>query len=415
MSDSENKGCGCGCFLIVIVLCYSVGSLRNCLFNKEPEKAKVAVTAVKAAIPTKHSPIVTAPENRSVQAPQTKLPPSPSQTVVPLSLNDTLSLQEQAIQQKVNGVLDLLGQLKQRLESGEAGSKDEIRSRLKAISEAAADGASQLKMSAELSKLRATLGRLEEESRQNTRLSATARAKTQELLLGKRQALERIEKLSVSSIKKLSDYEDSCDRWLSDFDTLWKIDGLQQASQQLLVDVSKLQELKTSARPKPLVEIPKAVAVDEPPLENAFRTWTNIYGTSERARVLSVEQNNVLLEREDGTTFLLPLTLLFPEDKMLVSRLIAELSQSSSATAKNKQSMQREMFVAQKTPDGYLNVRLGPGLKHPIVGRIQSGTREIMQEGKTIYDTKDQIIWMPVRFGDVRGFVSAAFLKPIRK
>lgn len=350
-----------------------------------------------------------------VQAPQGRIQSSSIQPEVPLSLNDTLSLQEQVIQQKVNAVLDLLGQLKQRLESGEAGSKDEIRSRLKAISEAAADSASQLKTSAELSKLRATLGRLEEESRQNTRLSATARAKTQELLLIKRQALERIEKLSVASIKKLSDYEDSCDRWLSDFDTLWKIDGLQQASKQLLDDVSKLQELKTNIRPKAPAEIPKAVAVDEPPVENHFRNWTNIYGTSEKARVLSVEQNNVILEREDGTTFLLPMTLLYREDQVLVSRLFSLPSLSPSPSAKKKQSMQGTLFIAQETPDGYLNVRSGPGLKYSIVGRIQSGTREITKVGETIHDTNDQIIWMPVRFGDVRGFVSAAFLKPIRK
>lgn len=411
MSDSENKGCGCGCLLIFILLCYFAGGLRSCFSKKEPEKATGTVAAEKATPP---KPFDTGKvlDNSPLQAPKSKSLPSPSQAIVPLSLNDNLSLQEKGIQQKVSGVLDLLRQLRQRLESGGVESKDEIRNRLKEISEAAVVSASQLKTSSELSKLRAVLGRLEEESRQNTRLSAGARLKTQELLLSKRQALERIEKLSVNSIRKLSDYEDSCDRWLSDFDTLWKIDGLQQASKQLLDDVSKLQELKAFTQPKALAEISKAVAVEETPVEKGFRTWTNIYGISEKARFLSADHNNVILEREDGTKFKLPLTLLFPEDQVLVSRLFSSLSRSSSQSANKKPFIQGALFVAQETPDGYLNVRSGPGLKYSIVGRIQSGSKDIMQVGQTFYDTKDQIIWMPVRFGEVKGFVSSNFLKP---
>jgi formylglycine-generating enzyme required for sulfatase activity len=355
-------------------------------------------------------PIEKSSDKIPVQAAQDKSQASPSKPEVSLSLNDAMSAQEQVIQQKVTHVLDLLRQLKQHLESDEAGFKDEIRNRLKAISEAAAGGVSQLKASSELSKLRAVLVRLEEQSRQNMRLSATARAKTQELLLIKRQELERIETLSADSIKKLVGYEDSCGGWLSDFDTLWKIDGLQPASKQLLDDLSKLQEMKTITSPKPLVAIPKAVAVEEPSNENDFRIWTNIYGMVEKGRILSVDQINVFLEREDGSTVQMPLTLLFPDDQLLVSKF-KSLSPSFSQSPEKKQALQKGMFTAQKTPDGYLNVRSGPGLRNSVVGRIPSGAMNIMQEGATIEDTKDQIIWMPVKYGKVRGYVSSGFLK----
>jgi hypothetical protein len=92
--------------------------------------------------------------------------------------------------------------------------------------------------------------------------------------------------------------------------------------------------------------------------------------------------------------------------------VVPPVSQSSSHGAEIKESFQGALFVAQKTPDGYLNVRSGPGLQNPVVGRLPSGARGIMQVGETIHDTKDQIIWMPVRFGGVEGYVSANFLQP---
>lgn len=350
------------------------------------------------------------PVQLPVHADQEENQTSSSKAEVSLSVSDALAVQDHTIQQKVSGVLDLLGQLKQRLESGETVTKEDIRNRLKSISEVAAGGVSQLKASSELSKLRTILGRLEEESRQNTRLSVAARAKTQELLLIKIHELERMEKLSLDSIKKLSDYEDLCDRWLSDFDTLWKIDGLQQASKQLLEDVSKLKELKNTTSSKPLLAIPKAVAVEEPSIENQFRKWTNTYGMVEKGRILAVDSINLILEREDGSTVQMPLTLLSPEDHALASKFTS-LGPSSTQNLEKKQYLRKGMFTAQKTPDGYLNIRSGPGLHNSVVGRIPSGAINIMQEGATIEDTKDQIIWMPVRYGGVRGYVSSGFLK----
>ena len=91
---------------------------------------------------------------------------------------------------------------------------------------------------------------------------------------------------------------------------------------------------------------------------------------------------------------------------MLLKNPVASKNLPDSAlTEQNK-------FVAQKTTDGYLNIRSGPGLLNQVVGRIRSGSRGIMQVGPTIQDVKDDIIWMPVRFGGVSGFVSSNFLKP---
>lgn len=303
MSDSKNKGCGCGCLFILFVMLYPAGALRSCL----PEKASVAEVAKKAPLP---EPLPT----EKVQVPQTvgvtqdKSSPSPSKTAVPLSLNDTLSLQEQSIQQKVDAVLDLLGQLKQKLEAGGAGSKDEIRSRLITVSETARECASDLKASSELGKLRAEFGRLDEETRQNTRLSAAARSKIQELLLAKSRELERVEKLSADSIKKLSEYEDLCDGWLSDFDTLWKIDGLQQASQQLLTEiVTAFKRPSTNSNAAPPRPKSKANSFVDPA---GFIELESLDGRKMRAKIVAYTGKSIVIRREDGPQFDLPLNTL---------------------------------------------------------------------------------------------------------
>lgn len=422
MSDSENKGCGCGCLFLVVVLLYLGSLLRGCVSKSTSGEAATPAVAQKPQPP---APVQKekARDNIPVQAPQDTSPhsaPVPQKTEVPLSLNDTLSVQEQVIKQKVGGVLSLLGQLKQSLESGAAGSKDEIRGRLQAISEAARDGASSLKTSSELSRLRAELGRLDEETRQNTRLSTAVRSKTQELLLKKRGELERIEKLSVASIKKLSAYEESCDAWLVDFDTLWKIDGMSQASKQLLTDVSRLNEIKSAPGPKPSVEVSKEGMVEslkvgivvEDPFDNRFRIWTNVAGELVKARIVSKSDRSVILKRENGSVFEQPLHLLTSEDRILAAKFPQKAPPPSQGSEIKKSSQSEGLFVAQKTPDGYLNVRSGPGLQNQVVGKIRSGSRGIIQVGETIHDTKDDIIWMPVRFGGVSGFVSSNFLKP---
>ncbi len=301
MSDSENKGWGCGCLLILIVLCYSVGALRSCLFNKEPEIATVAVTAGKAAIPAKPSPTGKVLENISVQGPKSKSPAIPSQTVVPLSLNDNLSLQELAINHKVGSVLDLLEQLMRSLESGGVSSKNDIRSRLQSISEAAGDGASHLKTSSELSKLQAALARLDEEASQNTRLSAAARLKTQQLLVEKRRELERIEKLSMDSIKKLSDYENACDGWMVDFDTLWKIDGLQQASKQLLAEITAF--VKPSSITSEAARLPLKSMANKSMDLFGFFDLECVDGVKVRAQIVGFTGSSIVIRKEDGQKF----------------------------------------------------------------------------------------------------------------
>ena len=157
--------------------------------------------------------------------------------------------------------------------------------------------------------------------------------------------------------------------------------------------------------------VPKAGVVDEPLFDNGFRTWTTTNGKSVKARIISTNSTNVVLECEDGTAFAQPVHLLIEEDRLLVSRFSPHSSSASKGVEKEK-PFQGESFIAQKTSDGFLNVRSGAGLKNSVVGRIRSGARGIMQVGETIHDTKDQIIWMPVRFGGVSGFVSSNFLKP---
>jgi hypothetical protein len=151
--------------------------------------------------------------------------------------------------------------------------------------------------------------------------------------------------------------------------------------------------------------------VDEPLFDNSFRTWTATNGKSVKARIISTNSTNVILECEDGTVFAQPEHLLIDEDRLLASRFSPH-SSSSLGSIEGGEPFQGESFIAQKTPDGFLNVRSGPGLKNSVVGKIRSGSRGIMQVGETIHDTKDQIIWMPVRFGGVSGFVSSNFLKP---
>jgi hypothetical protein len=92
--------------------------------------------------------------------------------------------------------------------------------------------------------------------------------------------------------------------------------------------------------------------------------------------------------------------------------IVPPVNLSSPQGADINKTFQGALFIAQKTPDGYLNLRSGPGLQNPVVGRLPSGARGIMQVGETFHDTKDQIIWMPVRFGGVEGYVSANFLQP---
>jgi hypothetical protein len=151
--------------------------------------------------------------------------------------------------------------------------------------------------------------------------------------------------------------------------------------------------------------IPKAGIVDPAP-DKSFRIWRVLNGKSVKARMLSVNSNNVILECEDGTAFAQPIHLLVPEDRLLLNAPVPSKNVPDPAlTEQNK-------FVAQKTTDGYLNIRSGPGLQNQVVGRIRSGSRGIMQVGPTIHDAKDDIIWMPVRFGGVSGFVSSNFLKP---
>jgi hypothetical protein len=104
--------------------------------QEKTEKTAPPVEAEKAR-QTEASSMKKSIDKVPVQVDQAKSQPSPSKPVVPLSLNEAMSAQEQVIRQKVSGVLDLLGQLKQHLESDEAGSKDVIRNRLKAIHQVA--------------------------------------------------------------------------------------------------------------------------------------------------------------------------------------------------------------------------------------------------------------------------------------
>jgi hypothetical protein len=376
--------------------------------NKEKDQPK---RTSEPSDPLKSTATSKSPQATPAAVAEEKHPTNPK-LVVPLSLNDDLSAQEKTIQQKLNGVLELIGQLKHQLESGKAESRDGIRNHLRTINEAAITGASQLKMSSELSRLRAALDRIGEESLQNTRLSAGARAKMQGLIASKRKMLERIEKLSAENLKKLSDLDRSCDIWISDFDTLYKIDGLKQASKQLLEELSKLTEVKSIAIPKGMTESQSAFGVVKPVIENPFRSWTTIHGTVVNGRIRSVDRTHVALEDEDGKVVEMPLEWLFLADRNRVSELFSSRSDSSSKSTEMKPPAQASLFFAQKTPDGYLNIRSGPGMEHSIVGRIPSGAGGIVQTGEAIYDKKNQITWLPVRFGTIRGYVSTGFLKP---
>jgi hypothetical protein len=64
-----------------------------------------------------------------------------------------------------------------------------------------------------------------------------------------------------------------------------------------------------------------------------------------------------------------------------------------------------------RASDGYLNMRVGPGLSYPARARILATTRGIIQLGELVYDRVDDIQWMPVRIGGVEGFVSSNFLQ----
>jgi len=86
-------------------------------------------------------------------------------------------------------------------------------------------------------------------------------------------------------------------------------------------------------------------------------------------------------------------------------------STASSPPVPSRMPPEINTYRVVRASDGYLNMRVGPGLSYPARARILATTRGIIQLGELVYDRVDDIQWMPVRIGGVEGFVSSNFLQ----
>ena len=150
---------------------------------------------------------------------------------------------------------------------------------------------------------------------------------------------------------------------------------------------------------------------DSQPSQGAhfMTTWTGREGGSIKAELVDLNGDDVVLRLPDGRTHVYPLSNLSVYSQALARRLAASSGRSHDAERIPSEGLR---YRVTKTTDGYLNMRIGPGLQHPTKGRILGTARGIEQIGYLVYDRRDQIYWMPVRFGGVEGYVSANFLQP---
>ena len=174
--------------------------------------------------------------------------------------------------------------------------------------------------------------------------------------------------------------------------------------------------LSSSTNPPESV-IPVAVPVVEPEIKTStnandldqFRIWTSKNGKSINARLLDLtESGQIVLGDQFGASIVGNINALIEEDQLLIRNYAKQGFHEHDHEGVDGRLSYRVM----NTTDGYLNVRGGPGLKFKTKGKIMASARGVRQTGKIIHVKSEDIYWMPIRFGEIEGFVSAGFLQP---
>jgi hypothetical protein len=145
------------------------------------------------------------------------------------------------------------------------------------------------------------------------------------------------------------------------------------------------------------------------PSASNMASWTNLDGKSIQAELVVLEGTDVVLRLRDGHTYVYPISKLSTSSQALARRLAPSQKNFSEEETVTVGGL---FYRVINTSDGYMNMRSGPGLQFQIRGRITGAARGIEQIGNLVYDRKEAIYWMPVRFGGVEGYVSANFLQP---
>ena len=260
MSNSNNRGCWSQIFWAAVVGFIISQNFHSCggKKNDDGDSKKAPPPSITKPETQKPPRFAEPAKEPTIEAAAEKKAPSSSQ--IPkdetVSLDESFARQERFLNLAYSKAFDMVPQLASYL-SSESLSKDEIRGRLRKMSDAASTSVAEIKSSEALARLRSELRRLEDEMKQNQRISAAGREKMKVLLDDKKQKLESLGDISGLFVVGLKKFEQTCNTWLADFDALYKLSGTKDAANELMTQVKGMSLPEEPMKKAKLLLLPK--------------------------------------------------------------------------------------------------------------------------------------------------------------